>query len=481
VSTIEIAEPTKIVRRGTVLVVDDEEGVRASVRAILEETCEVLEAGDGAEAMDVLRVREIDVVMLDQRMPGAPGTEVLGRIKALDPGLIVVLATAVRDVRTAVEAMRLGAWDYLVKPFDVDALTLLVQRALDKRALEREVLWLRSALAPSHPQTPHGFEGIVGRHAEMVKVYTTVMQIAETPSTVLITGESGTGKELVARAIHQRSARRTQPFVAVNVAALPETLIESELFGHERGAFTGAHARKLGRFELAHGGTVFLDEIGSLRLDLQTRLLRVLQEREVERLGGTRPIPLDVRVLAATNVNLRQAVRERTFREDLFYRLNVVPIHLPPLRDRREDVPHLVEHFVRRFARECHRDIRAVSAGALETLMRYDWPGNVRELENVIHRAVVLARAPVLHLQDIPLDVAMPETGARMGDDAGLPLKEACEQFERQYVMRVLESLGWNVSRAARKLGVHRNTVLAKLATWGIHRPAALDGRSLSM
>jgi DNA-binding NtrC family response regulator len=468
-------------RRGTLLVVDDEEGVRASVRAILEETCEVVEAADGAEAIDVLHAREVDVVMLDQRMPGDPGTAVLARIKALDPSMLVVLATAVRDVRTAVEAMRLGAWDYLVKPFDVDDLVLLVQRALEKRALEREVLSLRSALAPSAAQTPHGFEGIVGRHPDMVRIYTTILQIAETPSTVLISGESGTGKELIARAIHRRSGRRSQPFVPVNVAALPDTLIESELFGHERGAFTGAIARKLGRFELAHGGTIFLDEIGSLRLDLQTRLLRVLQEREVERLGGTRPIPVDVRVLAATNVHLRQAVRDRVFREDLFYRLNVVPIHLPALRERREDIPYLVEHFVRRFSRECRREIRAVSAGALETLVRYDWPGNVRELENVIHRAVVLARSPVLHLQDIPLDVAMPETGARLADDPGLPLKDACEQFERQYVMRVLESLGWNVSRAARKLGVHRNTVLAKLAAWGIQRPAAPDGRTLSM
>src|SRR5215813_7114972 len=219
-----------------------------------------------------------------------------------------------------------------------------------------------------------------------------ITQIAETTTTVLITGESGTGKELVARAIHRRSPRRDQPFVAVNVAAIPDTLIESELFGHERGAFTGAHARKLGKFELAHGGTVFLDEIGSLRLDLQTRLLRVLQEREVERIGGVRPIPVDVRVLAATNINLRVAVRQRAFRDDLFYRLNVVPIDVPPLRQRRDDIPILVEHFVRKIARECNRDVRSVSAGALETLVRYDWPGNVRELQNVIHRAVVLAR-----------------------------------------------------------------------------------------
>jgi transcriptional regulator with GAF, ATPase, and Fis domain len=308
-----------------------------------------------------------------------------------------------------------------------------------------------------------------------------ITQIASTPTTVLITGESGTGKELVARAIHARSERRGQPFVAVNVAAIPEALVESELFGHEKGAFTGAHAKKLGRFELAHGGTVFLDEIGTLRLDLQAKLLRVLQEREIERLGGVRPVPVDVRILAATNVNLKSAVRARAFREDLYYRLNVVPIHVPPLRERREDIPALVQYFVRKIARECNRDVRGVSAGALEVLARYDWPGNVRELENVLHRAVVLARSPVIHLQDVPLDVAMPETGSRLGEDTGPPLREAMEQFERQYILRVLEGTGWNVSRAARRLGVHRNTVLTKLSGWGIQRPSTGDGRNLSL
>jgi DNA-binding NtrC family response regulator len=467
--------------RGTVLVVDDEHGVRASIRAILDDTCDVLEAEDGAAALEILRSRDVDLVMLDQRMPGEPGLDVLTRVKAADPSTIVVLATAVHDVRTAVEALRRGAYDYLTKPFDVDDILLLVQRALEKRALEREVLCLRSALAPSRLGTTSGFEGIVGRHPEMVRIYQLVTQISSTPTTVLVLGESGTGKELVARAIHTLSPRRSQPFVAVNVAAIPETLIESELFGHEKGAFTGAHARRLGRFELAHGGTLFLDEIGSLRLDLQAKLLRALQEREIERIGGMRTVAVDVRVVAATNANLRQAVRDRTFRDDLYYRLNVVPVHVPPLRDRREDIPLLIDHFVRKIARECNRDVRAVSAGALEVLARYDWPGNVRELENVIHRAVVLARGPVVQLQDVPLDVAMPETGSALTGDTGLPLREACDQFERQYVLRVLERVNWNVSRAARLLGVHRNTVLAKLATWGVRRPGDSDGRAVAL
>ena len=465
-------------RRGTVLVVDDEEGVRASIRAILEETCEVLEAENGAAALEVMRTRDIDLVMLDQRMPGEPGIDVLPRVKAADPSTVVVLATAVHDVRTAVEALRRGAYDYLTKPFDVDDILLLVERALEKRALEREVLCLRSALAPNALTSAYGFEGMIGRHQEMVRIYELLTQIAATPTTALITGESGTGKELIARAIHQLSDRRAQPFVAVNVAAMPDSLIESELFGHERGAFTGAHARKLGKFELAHGGTLFLDEIGSLRLDLQSKLLRALQQREVERVGGLRPVPIDVRVVAATNVNLRQAVRQRAFREDLYYRLNVVPVLVPPLRDRREDIPMLIEHFVRKISRECNRDVRGVSAGALEVLTRYEWPGNVRELENVIHRAVVLAKGPVVQLQDVPLDVAMPETGSRLTEDTGLPLREACDQFERQYVLRVLERVSWNVSRAARLLGVHRNTVLAKLSSWGLQRPGGPDGKS---
>ena len=452
-------------RRGTVLVVDDEEGVRASVRAILEDEYTILEAEDGAQALEVLRTHEVDVVMLDQRMPGEPGIDVLNRIKAVDQSVVVVIATAVREVRTAVEALKRGAYDYITKPFDVEDIELLVRRALDKRALEREVLYLRSRI-------PQGFDAMIGRHAEMVKIYQLIAQIAPTSATVLVTGESRTGKELIARAVHSQGPRSGQPFVAVNVAALPETLVESELFGHEKGAFTGAIAKKPGKFELAHGGTLFLDEIGALRLDLQAKLLRALQQREIERLGGSRSVPVDVRVIAATNINLRQAVRDRAFREDLYYRLNVVPITVPPLRDRRDDIPLLVEHFIRKYAREFNRDVRGVSAGALEILMRYDWPGNVREMENIVQRSVVLAGGPVLQLRDLPLDLAMPETGPRLAEDTGLPLRDAREQFERQYVLRVLERVGWNQSRAARLLGLHRNTLLAKLAAWRIRRPS---------
>jgi len=463
-----ITEKPLLARRGTVLVVDDEEGVRASVRAILEETCDVLVAENGAEALDVLRTREVDLVMLDQRMPGEPGIDVLPRVKALDPTTVVVLVTAVREVRTAVEALKRGAYDYLTKPFDVDDILLLAQRALEKRALEREVLCLRSALAGNTPEpgSGPGFEGLVGRHPEMVKIYQLITRLSDTPTTVLITGESGTGKELVARAIHSRSERRDQPFVAVNVAAIPDALIESELFGHEKGAFTGAHARKLGKFELAHSGTVFLDEIGSLRLDLQTKLLRALQEREIERLGGLRPISIDVRVVAATNVDLKEAVRSGTFREDLYYRLNVVPIEVPPLCERITDVPLLVDHFLRRYSREFNKRVDGLSRDALAALKEYRWPGNVRELENVIERCVVLTEGPVVQLNDLPLDVLLPDHRLEVRQAERLPLKQAAEQFERQVVLRIMERVKGNQSEAARILGVHRNSLKRMLARW---------------
>ena len=462
--------------RGTVLVVDDEQAVRASLSAILKATCHVLEARNGRQAIEILEAHPVDLVMLDQRMPGEQGLDVLVQIKSIDPTILVVLATAVREVKTAVEALKRGAYDYITKPFEVDDIVLLVHRALEKRTLEREVLYLRSELA--RPDQDGARQGILGRHPAIVRIHQLIAQVAPTPTTVLITGESGTGKELVARAIHHHSPRSDKPFVAFNVAAFPDTLIDSELWGYEKGAFTGAHARKLGRFELGQGGTVFLDEIGSLRPDLQTKLLRVLQEREVQRLGGARAIAVDVRVLAATNTDLQLAVKNGTFREDLYYRLNVVNIHVPPLRDRREDIPVLVDHFVRKLARECSRDVTAVSAEARDLLARYDWPGNIRELENVIHRAVVLATGRVLQLHDFPLEVGLPHPRARLTEDIGLPLKDACEQFERQYVLRALDQLQWNVTGAARALSVHRNTIVQKLAAWGLHRPVADPDRA---
>ncbi|HEY7542588.1 MAG TPA: sigma-54 dependent transcriptional regulator [Methylomirabilota bacterium] len=452
--------------RPVVLVVDDDPGVRESFRLILEDHYDVIDVPDGPAALDTVRASEIDLVLLDIRLPGMDGIEVLERIKALDEGIEVILVTAVKTVRTAVAAMKLGAFDYLTKPFEEDELLSLSRRALERRALEREVAFLRSELARAHDS-----EEIVGRHPAIEKLHGLIAQVARTPTTVLITGESGTGKELVARAIHHQGPRREGPFIAVNPAAIAETLIESDLFGHEKGAFTGAHQRKLGRFELAQGGTLFLDEIGTLRADLQAKLLRVLQQREIERVGGTRPVKIDVRFIAATNTNLKEAVGSGTFREDLYYRLNVVPVVVPPLRERIQDVPLLVEHFIRRDNRRFHKRIEGLSPEAVAALNAYRWPGNVRELENVIERCVVLAAGPVIQLNDLPLDVSLPQQATKVRAAEALPLNEATDQFEQQIVLRVLERVGWNLTEAGRMLEIHRNSLRVKLARWGIRAP----------
>ena len=452
--------------RPVILVVDDDPGVRESFRLILEDHYDVVDVPDGPSALDVVRTSPMDLVLLDIRLPGMDGIEVLERIKAIDDRAEVILVTAVKTVRTAVAAMKLGAFDYLTKPFEEDELLSLASRALERRTLEREVALLRSELARTHD-----LDEIVGKHPLMEKLHGLIAQVARTSTTVLITGESGTGKELVARAIHRHGNRREGPFVAVNPAAIVESLIESELFGHERGAFTGAHQRKLGKFELAQGGTLFLDEIGTLRADLQAKLLRVLQEREIERVGGTRSIKIDVRVIAATNTNLKDAVSRGTFREDLYYRLNVVPIVVPPLRERAQDVPLLAEYFLRRDTRDFNKRIEGLSPEAVAALQAYRWPGNVRELENVIERCVVLADGPVIQLNDLPLDVLLPQQATRVRAAEALPLNEATDQFERQIVLRVLERVGWNLTEAGRILAIHRNSLRMKLARWGVRAP----------
>jgi len=465
-------EPTALDAAGRVrpviLVVDDDPGLRESFRVILEDDYEVLDVPDGLQALELIRTCHVDLVLLDIRLPRLNGIEVLERIKALDDSLEVVLVTAVTSVRTAVEAMKLGAFDYLTKPFDEEEVLSVIRRALDKRALEREVAYLRTELARARD-----FDRLVGQHPSMLKLYETIAQVARTPSTVLITGESGTGKELIARAIHTQGPRRDKPFVAVNLAAISESLLESELFGHERGAFTGAHQRKLGRFELAQGGTLFLDEIATLKPELQAKLLRVLQEREFERVGGTQSIRLDARIVAATNADLRKAIEAHRFREDLYYRLAVVPIVVPPLRDRREDIPLLVDHFLRKYSHEFKKGIIGVSAEALAALQEYPWPGNVRELQNVIERSVALVDGPVIELRDLPLDLMLPDHRRALQAAETLPLRDACEQFERQLVLRVLERVRWNQSEAARLLGVHRHPLRLKLEKWKVRLPAS--------
>jgi DNA-binding NtrC family response regulator len=449
--------------RPVILIVDDDPGIRESFRLILEDKYELVEAGDGRQAIEIVRTSEVDLVLLDIRLPEMDGIEVLERIKALDEQVEVILVTAVKTVRTAVAAMKLGAFDYLTKPFEEDDLLSVVGRALERRSLEREVVFLRSELARRHDVGE-----IVGHHPEMQKLFRLIAQVARTATTVLITGESGTGKELVARAIHRQSPRRDKPFVPVNPAALSETLLESELFGHEKGSFTGAFQRKLGKLEMAQGGTLFLDEIGTLKAELQSKLLRVLQEREIERVGGTRTIRIDVRVIAATNVDLKQAVATRAFREDLYYRLNVMPIAVPPLRDRRDDVPLLVEHFVRRYNAEMNKQVEGLSPEAMTVLREYPWPGNVRELQNIIERLVGLVDTPVIGVNDLPLDVLLPDSAVRLRQAETLPLRQATEEFEKQIVMRVLERVRWNRSEAARILGIHRNSLKTMLTRWDL-------------
>ncbi len=441
--------------RPLILIVDDEPGVRASVRVILERECEVLDAVDGPDALEVVRARDVDLCLLDVRLPGMDGLSVLERIRRDDGAPEVVLVSAVGTFKTAVEAIKLGAYDYLAKPFTVAELREVVQRALERRALRQEL---------RHRREPRGHEvdgQLVGRSPAIRQLHQLIVRVASHRATVLLTGESGTGKELIARAIHRRGPRRTGPFVAVNCGALPTELMESELFGHERGAFTGAHARKLGKFEIAAGGTLFLDEVGTLRVDLQPKLLRAIQEREIERLGGRGGLKVDVRFIAATNVDLQRAVADQRFREDLFYRLNVIHIVVPPLRDRPEDVAPLAHHFLAKYARQFGKETAAISPGALELLERYHWPGNVRELENAIERSVALATDGAVELEAVPLEPAL--TPSPMSAADRLNFRAARQEFERQLVRRALDRAGGNRTRAARLLGMHRNTLGTKL------------------
>ncbi len=369
----------------SILIVDDEVGARESLRMILKNEYEVFLAKNAEEAFLRIKEHAPDVILLDIILPDLDGLKVLEIVKQNDPDAIVIMITATKTVKTAVEAMKLGAYDYVTKPFEVDELRLMISRSLSTQALEKEVQYLRKEVDKNF-----GFGNIIGKSDVMKEIFNIIRQIADSKSTVLIMGESGTGKELVSRAIHYISQRRNTPFVTINCAAIPETLIESELFGHEKGAFTNAIERKLGRFEIAHSGTLFLDEIGELSLATQAKILRFLEEREFNRVGGSKTIKVDVRLIAATNKELTQLIKKGLFREDLYYRINVVPIILPPLRERPEDIPLLLDHFVQKFSAENKKQVKGVSKEALDILKNYEWPGNVRELENLVERVVTL-------------------------------------------------------------------------------------------
>jgi DNA-binding NtrC family response regulator len=445
-----------------ILIVEDEAKMRRLLELNLgEDGFSTLSAGDAESGLKLLRENSVDLVVTDLKLPGMNGLEFLQTIKRQNAAIPVVVMTAFGTVETAVEAMKAGASDYVLKPFSLNEMRMVIHKELDVHKLREENRSLREALGKryAHPN-------VVARSAKMQEVLATVDRVAPTNSTVLLGGESGVGKDLIARAIHEKSRRAAGPFIKINSTAIPENLLESELFGYEKGAFTGATVSKPGKFELADKGTLFLDEIGDVPPATQVKLLRVLQEREFERLGGTRTVKVDVRLIAATNRDLREALEQGTFREDLYYRLNVVPIDIAPLRQRKEDIPDLVNLFISSFAGDSGKPVESITPEAMQILVNYHWPGNVRELQNIIERACALAKATVLKVEDIHLDVRP----ARVANGGGnfLPEGMTLEQWEDEMIQESLRRANGNKSQAARLLGLSRNALRYRLSKIGI-------------
>ncbi len=453
-----------------VLVVDDEAIIREGLKRILEHKgYNVASSASGQHALECMQKENFGLVITDLKMPGMSGMEVLKAIKVLQPEVPVIIITGYSTVDTAVEAMKNGAFDYIAKPFTPDQILEKVSKALEQKAMIQENLYLKKELGEHN-----GFDMFIGESREMQKVYRRIMQVAPTDSTVLVTGESGTGKELVAQAIHRHSKRREQPFVAVDCTSLSENLLESELFGHIKGSFTGAIQTKTGLFKVADGGTLFLDEVANISLTTQAKLLRVLQEREITPIGGTQPVPIDIRLVAASNKGLREMVANGTFREDLFFRLNIIPIDLPPLRERTGDIPLLIGHFLREFSEEMGKDLRGLAPDARALMEEYPFPGNVRELENIIERAVVLAEGTMIQREDLEMQVMGEEQPEQSGDYVPLnadELKEtkrqirerAVEPVEKAFVLHALKRNNWNITRAAEETGMLRPNFQALL------------------
>jgi len=462
------AEAGVIMRRPVVLIVDDEAQVRKTLTLLLDEHYETVSVDNALQAIDVVRSKGVDLVLMDINLPEMNGIEALDRIKDVDPDVGVVMLSASDSARQAVSALKKGAYDYITKPFEYEDLLSTLKRYADRLNLKSEVDYLKEELSS---RTPHGM--IVSKSAAMNRVFDLIKKVAKTPSNVLITGESGTGKELVARAIHSMGDRADKPFVAVNCGAVPAELMESELFGHEKGAFTGAHARKIGRFEYAHGGTIFLDEVATLPLSLQVKLLRVLQEKTFERVGSNSPITVDIRVIAATNVDLAREVRVGNFREDLYYRLKVVPVELPPLRERKADVPLLVNHFLQMHCRNLGRPLLRISKEAVDSLINYPWPGNIRELENFIERLVVLARdGQEITIEDLPSGMFYSDGFDDDTTPEGVDYREALRSFERRFIIKELAQTNWNRVETAKRMQIHRNTLLMKMKELNIKEPS---------
>jgi two-component system response regulator AtoC len=441
----------------TVLIVDDDEGMRDTLAAILKREYRVLRVITGEAALPVLNRENVDLILLDVRLPGISGFEVLRIVKENYSLVEVIMISAINDIETAVQAMKHGAYHYVTKEFDYDQLRSLVRNASERQDLNRQVLTLSAQV---NEQT--GREFVVGPSRMTRDIIDLVQKIAKLSATVLILGESGTGKELLARLIHREAGDPDAPFIAVNLAAIPRELTESALFGHERGAFTGAHRQQLGKFELASNGTLFLDEIGDLRLDLQAKLLRAIQEGEIERVGGNKPIKTEFRLIAATNVDLDKAVKDGRFREDLYYRINVIPIKLPPLRDRAEDIPQLAEFFLRRYNARFRKRIQGITDSTILMLKKYWWPGNIRELENLIERLVAVSDKDDIAEEDLPLEFHFAQLEPKKSRGECL-FEEATNTFERNFILRALEKCGWNVTGTAEYLGIPLSTLKYKM------------------
>lgn len=439
--------------KAAILVVDDEYGVRQSFKMVLKDAYEVVLAATGVEVLDLVNRNAVDLVLLDILLPDVDGLELLEKLRELDSRVKIIMITAVNDIQTAVKAIRLGAYDYIVKPFDVDDVLKVIRRALEKHDLVKKVNYLKNELGRYQ-----FFEKMVGQDPKMIKIFDLIAVISQTDSTVLIQGESGTGKELVARAIHNRSRRKDHPFVVINCAVIPATLMESEIFGYQKGAFTGAVSNVMGKLEIANKGTVFLDDIDSLSIAMQGKLLRILQEKEFERLGSNQVIKLDVRFIAASNKDLPLLINKGEFRKDLFYRLNVLPVMLPPLREKKNDIVLLINHFLEFYSKNTGKPVKEISEGALEILKSYDWPGNVRELKNLVERLTTIVKDQVIHLIDVSM-LAIPKK--EIAPD--MKLKDAVNVFEKDYITKVLEKVNYNKTMAAKILNVHRNTLINKL------------------
>ncbi|MDH4205771.1 MAG: sigma-54 dependent transcriptional regulator [Desulfobacteraceae bacterium] len=449
--------------RKTILVVDDDDAHRTMLRTLVGGWgYDIVESDDGSTAIEKVQERPFDLILMDVRMLRVSGLEALERIKAFNPAIPVTIMTAYSSVETAVEALKKGAYDYLTKPLDFDKLRLTIERAMEHTRLKEENRLLKESLGKHFDM-----QNIIGRSPAMISLLETVAHVAPSEATVMITGESGTGKELIAGVIHHNSPRKDGPFVKINCAAITETLLESELFGHEKGAFTGADRRKEGRFYQANQGSIFLDEVSEMPLTMQVKLLRVLQERELTRVGGEKVIPVDVRVIAATNKDLVDLKNRGLFREDLYYRLNVVSLELPPLKERRDDIPLLAQHFLEIFVDKNKKEIKGFTPKAMDQLIRYDWPGNVRELMNAVERAVVLARTDYLDDQDFSiLQPLLQQPAPALSDfeNIDIPL----EEVEKAAILRMLESVAGNKSEAARRLGITRKTLHKKLKKYGV-------------